>query len=405
MLKLECAPVPPYLLFSRGRRPVDQLRRYVVPAKWRQMDTPLRKAGYVGGAVGWPVIAAFKAWQEVRQYGREVRQMSGRSKPSQFVDQWRLACWYGLAPHSYYMYGLFLAERRQDAVDYVHNQEMNAVVSILNPDGDIETLTDKVAFARACHDNDIPAFGVLTLFEGGDVAGGEVTSPEDLPAVDLFGKPAYGGRGRGVRSWRSLGPGHYEDDLGNEITAAQLFGNLKRAHRPYVLQRRVQAHPDLRPLSNGALPTVRAITGLWPNGDAELLFAILKMPTGDALADNFAAGGIAAPINLDTGELGTAAGKGPIVERLTHHPDTGRQIQGAMLPYWQQTRELCAKAHKKLSDFVFLGWDVAITEDGPRVVEANEWACMELLQKGIDRPVGGSPLNDLWLSYAAEGTP
>lgn len=400
---MECTPIPFYLILRKPQRPIDRLRRYLVPAKWRQMSSWRRKLGFACAVVGWPAIVAWRAGMQTRQHGRGVQRETGRPPWRQFLDQWWLACWYGLAPHAYYMYGLFLAERRTSAVDYFHNQELNSVAKALNRRPDNSILHDKIRFARFCTDRGLSTVPVLTVFEDRQVTGGEVTTAAALPTVDLFAKPTDAGQGRGVRAWRCLGPDRYQAGDGQEQTAEQVFATLLNESRSYLLQRRIQAHPALRRVTTGGLPTVRVITGRQVSGSVDVLFAIFKMPTKQGLADNFAAGGIACPVNQDDGRLGTAAGKGPIIQRLTHHPDTGHPITGVTLPHWQQARQLCITAHEQLSDFVFLGWDVALTEDGPTLVECNAFFCTQLIQKGMDRPLGGSSFNDLCLEHFQAG--
>jgi hypothetical protein len=41
------------------------------------------------------------------------------------------------------------------------------------------------------------------------------------------------------------------------------------------------------------------------------------------------------------------------------------------LPHWDIMLGQVRAAHKACSDFVFIGWDVAFTPDGPKILEGN----------------------------------
>jgi len=97
------------------------------------------------------------------------------------------------------------------------------------------------------------------------------------------------------------------------------------------------------------------------------------MPTGSSVADNFHLGGIASPINIETGRLGRAVEKCPQDSPFSHnfHPDTGDPINEEVLPYWQKVKELAYEVHSTV-DIPIVGWDIAMTANGPTVVEGNE---------------------------------
>jgi hypothetical protein len=54
-----------------------------------------------------------------------------------------------------------------------------------------------------------------------------------------------------------------------------------------------------------------------------------------------------------------------------NHPETGKTIQGFKIPYWEEMIELVEKASKVVSEVGYIGWDVAITPNGPILIEGN----------------------------------
>jgi hypothetical protein len=110
-----------------------------------------------------------------------------------------------------------------------------------------------------------------------------------------------------------------------------------------------------------------------------VLFYILKVPVGDNITDNFAmgtTGNLIAFGDRDHGVLTGARTLDPSGSGLTTihvHPDTGTRLDGFRIPFWQEALDLAKQAHKSFSEFGFLGWDLALTKDGPKFLEANVW--------------------------------
>jgi hypothetical protein len=396
-------PIPPYLFLTRPKFPIDRLRRMLIPVKWRQMQTWSRRAGFVGLVVGWPIIAAFKALGEVRRHGKVVRNHTGISEWRQWIDQYVKAVWWGIAPHGYYLYNLYDATATQRVGWYLDNMNSSALAGLIDqaPERGKATLNDKAAFASLCAKHGLPTPRTLGIFQHGRLIGGEAPDPNALPAADLFAKPKDMNRGQDVRSWRYLESNCYQGGNGQVMSAAEIFQELREASRrvSFLLQRRYVNHPVLEQLSGEVLCTTRVLTGRRPNGELSLLAAVLRMPTRHALADNFDKGGIACSIHERSGVLGTAAGMDHAIVRLTHHPVTGKPISGITLPFWDEVKRICLKAHGLFPEVTWVGWDAALTPDGPILVEGNYAPGLESLQKGGDVPFVESALYALCMEH------
>src|SRR5690606_10909580 len=89
-------------------------------------------------------------------------------------------------------------------------------------------------------------------------------------------------------------------------------------------------------------------------------------------------------IDPSTGGLGVAVGSRsknwPDMHTFEHHPDTGVCFEGFTLPYWNDTTNLVLRAHQAFPELGVIGWDVAITEQGPVLIEANHAWDINLLQ-------------------------
>jgi len=124
------------------------------------------------------------------------------------------------------------------------------------------------------------------------------------------------------------------------------------------------------------------------------VLAACKIPVGGAPTDHLRLGGIAAPIDLATGRLGPAIRKAPesFVAPCDRHPDTGAVIEGFQLPHWEGVKCLAVCAHQALDQIVCVGWDVAILESGPVLIEGNDNPGHTSSQWPAGVPLGETPV-------------
>lgn len=86
--------------------------------------------------------------------------------------------------------------------------------------------------------------------------------------------------------------------------------------------------------------------------------------------DNFESGGMTAKVDADTGIV-----LSPAIDKAGNvyykHPVTKTQIEGFKIPYYKEALDLIAEMAKLVPTIRYVGWDIAITDRGPVLVEAN----------------------------------
>lgn len=129
--------------------------------------------------------------------------------------------------------------------------------------------------------------------------------------------------------------------------------------------------------------TIRAMTKV-VNGKAELFYAAARIGNGKAVVDNFHQGGMGVSIDMENGKLiGDAISKD--LERVSVHPLTKIRFDGYEIPYWKEIEEMVCKAAMVNPDVHVVGWDVAISNKGPLLIEANRRPGFDLVQVLEDR--------------------
>lgn len=367
------------------------------PGRWNTMSKVhwnYSKALYRRGrlfaivsSLAWPFISTIFAWKKTRMYGAEIKKKTGMTLVHQLLDQVWMANRYYVPPRAYYYYGLYRLSNRKQATQYVQDYEIMPLLNMLNGDIDYDIFDDKLKFFAQCKNKGLRTIPILAHFENGHASILDGNYPLEQ---DLFAKPQKGKCGQGAILYPYEGNGKYRNSDGSVLREKGLHAHLTESSKEqsYILQKRIGNHSVIAELSQGALCTSRIITCMDLSGYVHLVTAIFKMSTRDTYTDNFATGGIAVPIDMDTGILGQGITKELAIERISVHPDTGVAFSGFRIPFWDQATALCRRAHEAFPAYAFIGWDIAIDEDGPILVEGNlQWG-VESLQMAHDLPLG-----------------
>ena len=114
--------------------------------------------------------------------------------------------------------------------------------------------------------------------------------------------------------------------------------------------------------------TIRAIT-IRMDDRVEILPSVLRIGQGGAIVDNATAGGIMCAVDNKTGL--TTAALDEKNHRFILHPDTKHPLIGQSIPEWENLLALLHELPYVIPENRFVGWDLAHTDDGWVVVEAN----------------------------------
>ncbi|MGO1523054.1 MAG: sugar-transfer associated ATP-grasp domain-containing protein [Nesterenkonia sp.] len=199
----------------------------------------------------------------------------------------------------------------------------------------------------------------------------------------VFVKPLRGAEGRRVRAITRTSTGFRMD--GHDVTVAQIRSWIEEQKRPMLFERGVVQHADQAALNPQATNTIRVLTMPDVTKSKQPFIAIAVQRIGTELSahvDNWTQGGLSAKIDVQTGRL-SRAGQLPddrAPKWFTHHPDNGVPIEGAQVPFWEETKQLVMDASSRLRFMEYVGWDIIISPTGPVILEANINSGMNVLQ-------------------------
>ncbi|MBQ3546917.1 MAG: hypothetical protein IJA44_00380 [Clostridia bacterium] len=139
---------------------------------------------------------------------------------------------------------------------------------------------------------------------------------------------------------------------------------------PCVCEEFIVQHKMMQELNPASVNTIRIVSVL-KGENVEIVSATLRTSAKlGCIVDNMANGGVGAQVDIRTGIVSTF-GIDYSFNNYTHHPVSGTQIIGFKIPNWDLAIKRVKQAHKRLSQCLLFGWDIAITQDGVDIIEAN----------------------------------
>ncbi len=189
-------------------------------------------------------------------------------------------------------------------------------------------------------------------------------------------KPNIGSLGQGIFALTA-------DEIGERLT--QKLADI--AGKEYLCEEYVRQHPALSEMSPGTVNTIRVVS-LCDGQSVKMLFGSLRTGAGDGVCDNMASGGVGVVIDMETG-ISVSTGIDSGNTRYYYHPVTGTKMIGFEIPYWNEVKEMITECALRLRADAILGWDIAITDKGPCIIEVNRHPeAGKYAQIVMNRPTG-----------------
>lgn len=134
---------------------------------------------------------------------------------------------------------------------------------------------------------------------------------------------------------------------------------------------------EIKDLNPTSLNTIRIVTVHGANY-FKVICAALRIGSPNSSVDNVSQGGAAARINITTGRIDSLFCTNAYREKDISQK--GRNQIGFIIPYWEETLSMLKEASSLVPEIHIVGWDVAITKDGPVIIEGNESFHTDIMQ-------------------------
>ena len=164
--------------------------------------------------------------------------------------------------------------------------------------------------------------------------------------------------------------------------------------REYLVEECIIQNSEMAKLAEKSVNTLRIVT-VTINGVTNVMVKVVRFGNGINSVDNFHSGGMYSVFD-DNGVIIK-----PAVDRegnvYTEHPVTKTPIVGFKIPHYLEAIELAIEASKVVPELGYVGFDIAISERGPVIVEGNELPGYDLYQSKVhlnENKEGLKPLFD-----------
>lgn len=308
---------------------------------------------------------AFYSYIFTANYGRFFKNLAAVAKkehrffPALVADTAWCVFRYGMALSDYLNYELY-KRNSQERREYVSTRTENSFYETVSPSAYKKRFTVKQNFLREFKDYTRRD----CIVPGEDDFNSFCTFLDNNP--QFMSKPYDGLGGQGVQKVSA-----------SDISDRQAYFDHCRENRIF-LEQLVHQHPDMNVLCPTSVNTARIMT-FNDHGKPEILWMGLRVGNGVNAVDNFHAQGMGVAIDMTTGKLrGDAIDKDG--NRFAVHPTTGIAFDGFQLPDFQQAVDLVLKGALESDKILVIGWDVAFSENGPVVIEANRRPGYDLVQ-------------------------
>lgn len=304
-----------------------------------------------------------------------------------FLEQRKLQNYWKCKPYHYYRYGFFRKDCKlsiEQMKDYVPNFFAYYLYFPRIYKGYMQLGRDKSLTHTYLAGLGIPHPKVILKFSGGIFY-----SPDNLPvdqqeaikmfnqcaAKRIFVKPDSGLGGYGIFVFTKTENGFFTK-TGQEFNEQFVQNEMKSIS--FVIQEGLIQHPEMDKIYKGSVNTFRLVTSV-TEGKADLLFALFRMGQKGSEIDNASQGGLYCKIDHETGRLSEYAYSNDR-QKYYNHADSGVVFSETVIPAWEELKNFTLKIALQLKEISVVGWDIAMSENGPVVVEINEGPGVEIVQ-------------------------
>lgn len=256
-----------------------------------------------------------------------------------------------------YLKGNYINLSNEEKKDFLTKRNYVRLVKYLNKRGYQMIFHDKVVFNRIFKDYigrdfiDIREVGYKGFKKF-------VTGKENV-----FAKKHNSFGGDGVKKVNLAG-----EDL--KVLFNQLYNN-----KQYLIEDTLIQNEYLDWINPKAVNNVRLVT-LLKDGEAYVVFKTLRINAGGE--EVISCHDIYMTLDDEGNVLGNVVDDECNIYKK--HPVTGFKFKGAKIPHMDKALELVKSAAKLVPEMRWIGWDVAITEDGAAIIEGNNYPSFGLHQ-------------------------
>lgn len=184
-------------------------------------------------------------------------------------------------------------------------------------------------------------------------------------------KPSAGTHGDGFYCLSCEEDGQFTVN-GDVMTEQEIIDLMATFKSFYLVTEYINMHSELKAIYPKSVNSIRVMVINEEGYNPKIMQSYMRIGSSrTGFTDNVGYGGICVMVDPETGEMYNP-------ETITdhkfnpcpNHPDTGTAISGK-IPHWDLVRQRVLDICRYMCELEYLGFDIAITEDGFQVIEIN----------------------------------
>ncbi len=290
----------------------------------------------------------------------KVVSKTGKNPIFVFCDMGWCALRYGASPKNYYWFGFYDLPPKMRKT-YVTHRLSERIQKKRNAPNKVFIFCNKSIFNQTFH-----RFVKRASLETKDL-----TSANDLLALGekIIYKPLASSMGKGIQVFQIT-----------DETVEQVYQTLVGLPSGLV-ETFLKQHKDMEKFSDSAVNILRIVTGRV--GDQFSVLAATAAFSKGLPYTNATGDAVFANVDINSGTI-MSDGCDYDENVFDRHPVSGTLFKGFVIPFWDEAIAMLKAASGVVPEIGYVGWDVAITPDGPAIIEGNndpgyEWMQLRMI--------------------------
>ena len=289
-----------------------------------------------------------KMWRIIRQ----VHDDSQKPCLLIFLDMVYCAVVYGVGYQDYQVFGFAHVRGKEKRRTFMTMNDNLSVVRAMNDRDASQIFVDKCEFNRRFSEYIGREF--LDLRECGFEEFDHFLMGKEV----IFAKTVNNFGGKGIAKLEL-----------NQFQDHRRLYQMMMAGKQYLVEECIQQDTKMSSLCASSVNTIRIVT-LVKDGQIHIMYALIRIGDGKRFVDNISSDGMYCPVD-GNGVLCKPAFCDATGEYYEVHPYTGAKLLGFQIPCFHKALEMVKRAALEIKEVRYVGWDVAISESGPVLVEGN----------------------------------
>lgn len=292
------------------------------------------------------------SFRRMMMHINEIHKESRRLRISILLDMLWCAMRYGVGYLDYHVFGFAYVRGKKRRRSFMTMNDNLGLVRRVNQKEFRVFFDDKLKFLERFSE-----FTGRKYIDLSEVGAAELREFAEQHGV-VFAKPVDDFGGHGIVKITAEETTDYE----------KLYDELTQSGSTLV-EEGIRQHPDLQILNAASINTIRMVTMLH-EGESHHMYSLIRVGDGSGVVDNISSGGMYAPV-WEEGKIAKPAFCDATGAYYEKHPSTKVPFVDFKVPCYEEAVELVKRAAHVVPEVQYVGWDVAISETGPVLVEGN----------------------------------